>query len=204
MQRQTTWVFFFRFVTIKICYWLWFFAVFETCIDTNERLHVWGCSEQQVAVLRQSCRVSSAGLSSSQPPVVQKHTTAVPRIRHIFLCYFHINSAAPSCLSFLSRSNLNTSLHFQTRCCGLALSEGAAFFSTFLWEWKGSTDTSSLPAISPFSCLPPLLVSVMVQLRLRIWKWNLEGRAHIKPATQLHSAHRYKHADSLTNTSDTA
>lgn len=150
------------------------------------------------------CRVSSAGLSSSQPPVVQKHTTAVPRIRHIFLCYFHINSAAPSCLSFLSRSNLNTSLHFQTRCCGLALSEGAAFFFTFLWEWKGSTDTSSLPAISPFSCLPPLLVSVMVQLRLRIWKWNLEGRAHIKPATQLHSAHRYKHADSLTNTSDTA
>lgn len=78
------------------------------------------------------------------------------------------------------------------------------FFFTFLWEWKGSTDTSSLPAISPFSCLPPLLVSVMVQLRLRIWKWNLEGRAHIKPATQLHSAHRYKHADSLTNTSDTA
>lgn len=130
MQRQTTRVFFFRFVTIKICYWLWFFAVFETCTDTNERLHVWGCSEQQVAVLRQSA-VSSAGLSSSQPPVVQKHTTAVPRIRHIFLCYFHINSAAPSCLSFLSRSNLNTSLHFHTRCCGLALSEGATFFSHF-------------------------------------------------------------------------
>lgn len=118
------------------------------------------------------CRVSSAGLSSSQPPVVQKHTTAVPRIRHIFLCYFHINSAAPSCLSFLSRSNLNTSLHFQTRCCGLALSEGAAFFFTFLWEWKGSTDTSSLPAISPFSCLPPLLVSVMVQLRLKMKPWR--------------------------------
>lgn len=128
------------------------------------------------------CRVSSAGLSSSQPPVVQKHTTAVPRIRHIFLCYFHINSAAPSCLSFLSRSNLNTSLHFQTRCCGLALSEGAAFFSTFLWEWKGSTDTSSLPAISPFSCL---LVSVMVQLRLRIWKWNLEHSCTVHTGTNM-------------------
>lgn len=135
MQRQTTWVFFFRFVTIKICYWLWFFAVFETYrykrASTCLRLQ-WAAGGSVASV----CRVSSAGLSSSQPPVVQKHTTAVPRIRHIFLCYFHINSAAPSCLSFLSRSNLNTSLHFQTRCCGLALSEGAAFFSHFCGNEK--------------------------------------------------------------------
>lgn len=175
MQRQTTRVFFFRFVTIKICYWLWLFAVFETsvCMST---------CEQQVAVLRQSAEFPQQDWAPllSRCPKTHDCVTAVPRIRHIFLCYFHINSAAPSCLSVLSRSNLKTSLHFQTRCCGLRV-KAPLFFSHFCGNEK-------VPQILPhFSRLPPLLVSVMVQLRLRIWKWNLEGRAHTKPATQLHT-----------------
>lgn len=61
------------------------------------------CVSLQSFLSRTELLSANGGLSA-----VQKHTTVslLCRGSNIFLCYFHINSAAPTCLSFLSHSNL--------------------------------------------------------------------------------------------------
>lgn len=119
MQRQTTWVFFFRFVTIKICYWLWFFAVFETCIDTNERLHVWGCSEQQVAVLRQSAEFPQQDWAPLSRPL-SKNTRLLcslllpHKFCSTFLSFFSV-PLQPEYIAALSDTMLRLGLEWRRR-----------------------------------------------------------------------------------------
>lgn len=106
MQRQTT---FFLYVCNNKNLLLTLIVCSIWNVYRHERLHTSKAavsSRWQCCVSLQSFLSRPELLSAARCPKTHDCITAVPRIRHIFLCYFHINSAAPTCLSFLSHSNL--------------------------------------------------------------------------------------------------